>query len=772
MKNALIIAIVFLLSESLFAQQIILDKIEPRLKAKALPETERMQLLIDVAQAYLYVDFLKALDYAEEAIELAQKTGDKKAWIRALTIKGRADIGLGNGDAAKSEYETALNESLRLNDLQTQVRARIGLTYLDMVAAQIDKGLSEIEIATKIADSIHDTEGLIELYYLHSTFLSVIGNHELSLAMIDKAISMCTQTIGTSLLPLLKAHRGYTLACLGNVEGARKEIELAMESAKIDGNEVGLECLFLNLCATYWFGSNMQKALENSLKGRTIAERVHDNWTLTNSLASISSIYGILEDYEKSFQYAQETLGMARRYGFTDLILDALGRAGYAARGLKQQEVCLSAYLEMARMADSLHNESYQLEANISLGNSYYNFGQADMALPFAMQAVEQALAYDDASSLSRAFVVKGNAILDASNEALINAGIPLNKRLELALEAYQSVVSDKPEFLDRMSYSAFLGISDVYERQGKYENALIYFKRAKTVHDSLLNAEKNEAISGLQIAYDTERKEREILELGKEKEEQLRKIQIQRSVVKGLIGVGSLLFVFAIVFFTQRNKIKRGKKRSDELLLNILPEEVAEELKLKGSADAQLIEHVTVLFTDFKGFTSMSEKLSPKELVADLHECFSAFDLITEKYGLEKIKTIGDAYMAAGGLPTINTTHASDAIHAALEMRSFIEKGRKQKISSGTPYFEVRIGIHTGPVVAGIVGVKKFQYDIWGDTVNTASRMESSGEAGEVNISETTYALVKNEFDCTYRGMVQAKGKGEMKMYFVQGPI
>ena len=165
-----------------------------------------------------------------------------------------------------------------------------------------------------------------------------------------------------------------------------------------------------------------------------------------------------------------------------------------------------------------------------------------------------------------------------------------------------------------------------------------------------------------------------------------------------------------------------------------------------------------------------MSNKLSPKDLVHDLNECFSAFDRIMEKYGIEKIKTIGDAYMAAGGLPTPNQTHAADVINAALEMHDFIETVKANKIALGLPYFEIRIGVHTGPVVAGIVGVKKFQYDIWGDTVNIANRMESSGEVGKVNVSQSTYELLKDRTEFTFasRGKIEVKGKGEIEMYFV----
>jgi len=221
-------------------------------------------------------------------------------------------------------------------------------------------------------------------------------------------------------------------------------------------------------------------------------------------------------------------------------------------------------------------------------------------------------------------------------------------------------------------------------------------------------------------------------------------------------------------------NLVNVGKIDPDELIVPVAaaPAQTAEELKNKGHSKTRSFERVTVLFTDFKGFTRMAEILSPDELVAEIDHCFKAFDNIISEYNIEKIKTIGDAYMCAGGLPVPNKTNPIDVVKAALDIRKFMLNLKENRIRKKEPYFEIRIGIHTGPVVAGIVGIKKFQYDIWGDTVNIASRMESSGKEGEINISGTTYNLIKKKFECIHRGKIEAKNKGVMDMYFVKSDI
>jgi class 3 adenylate cyclase len=216
------------------------------------------------------------------------------------------------------------------------------------------------------------------------------------------------------------------------------------------------------------------------------------------------------------------------------------------------------------------------------------------------------------------------------------------------------------------------------------------------------------------------------------------------------------------------QQELEAEKVRSEALLLNILPAMIADELKSRGEVEPKYFGCVTIMFADFKGFTRFAETAEPRTLVNDLDQFFSAFDDIVERHNLEKLKTIGDAYMCAGGLPEENKTHPIDACRAALEIQAFMARANRQRERMHLPPWELRIGIHTGPVMAGVVGSKKFTYDIWGDAVNVAARIESAGVPGRIALSENTYNRVKATFECEHHGLIEAKNRGTLDTYFL----
>jgi class 3 adenylate cyclase len=334
-------------------------------------------------------------------------------------------------------------------------------------------------------------------------------------------------------------------------------------------------------------------------------------------------------------------------------------------------------------------------------------------------------------------------------------------KALKLATEAYDILKSNnhKLDYYDiKVIYPP---LARVFAGTGNTGLAYALLDTVTTADDSVFKSRNAVLMAGVQHKTEAAKHMAQI----QLKEEEVR---MQKRLRNSFIIGFSIVLGLSVLALYQKRRIAKEKAKSEGLLLNILPAETAEELKAKGRADAKYFNEVTVMFTDFKGFTQIAEKLSPAELVNEIHECFQAFDTIITHNGIEKIKTIGDAYMCAGGLPEVNPTHPGDVVRAALEIIDYMEEHKQDKIKLQEPYFEIRIGIHTGPVVAGIVGKKKFAYDIWGDTVNIASRMESGGEAGKVNISGSTYESVKDKFNCEYRGEIEAKGKGKIKMYFV----
>ena len=527
----------------------------------------------------------------------------------------------------------------------------------------------------------------------------------------------------------------------------------------------------LHLAKTYYYFGNVQKEIAEYLDALEIYQRLNDQPGIAMVYSNMSLMYYDQHDYEPAFKNIRKAIkideknkdppSLHRDYNNLAIIYEHTGPIDSAIYFHKIA-------VDLAYQA----NEPFSLGLSLSnLGNNYIMAGELDLAEDTLLKALKvrtsigniRGLAFTNIR-LSYLFIEKGN----------------LKKAKAYAVKSlkYANQLSDLK--IKRMAYAKFLEIAELEKRPA---DALYYLKLVKQLEDSLRNSSNTKEITKMVLLYDFEQQEfadsvesyAKEIELKADYDTQILEEKYIRNIS---IALGTVLLFLAIGLYSRFRFVKKSKaelqvekNRSDELLLNILPSEVAEELKEKGSADARDFELVSILFSDFKGFTKASSNLSAQDLVTEINICFKAFDAIMEKYAIEKIKTIGDSYMAAGGIPKPKKNSVQNTVLASLEMQRFISEHKIENDKLGKPAFEMRVGIHTGPVVAGIVGVKKFQYDIWGDTVNTASRMESSGEVGKVNISQATYELLKSDDNFAFesRGKIEAKGKGEMEMWFVE---
>lgn len=525
-------------------------------------------------------------------------------------------------------------------------------------------------------------------------------------------------------------------------------------------DKAGQANILNNFGTIYFDQTDETKALEYFLKSLKLSEEINDSLRIATALCNIGNIYNNKEkrsSWDKGLEFYMRGLDMSTRIKDTNLIGNTSVGIGeiYFNKGDDKKAIeYFKKSLEANRGKDGY---PYSLNA---LGKVYTKDGDVLLALQYHNEAYE--------------YAEKNDAKLDMLQSLLGMAKAYESKNdLDNAIKKYYGAVSIADTLGAQLEMKdAFAGLAKCYKEKKDFTNAFKYQELLTTIKDTLYNISTDKKVASLQFDFDIEKKQGQIDLMTKDKELQDLDLRRQKTIKNVTFAGLGIVMAFLVVVFFQKKRIAKEKQRSEELLLNILPEETAEELKATGTAKAKSMEQVTVMFTDFKNFTQASELLSAEELVAEINECYSEFDKIITKYGIEKIKTIGDSYMCAGGLPVANNTHPVDVIKAGLEMQAFIAANKAKRQTKGEPFFELRLGIHTGPVVAGIVGIKKFAYDIWGDTVNTASRMESSGEIGKVNISGTTYEMVKDKFIFKHRGKIQAKNKGEIDMYFVEGVI
>lgn len=597
-----------------------------------------------------------------------------------------------------------------------------------------------------LSQNLNDTTKVNVLNSLGKTFFN--DKPDTAIIIENSAKNLAEKIDFKPGLALALKQLGIVYYLQGNYIDAINTWQEALNTYKSYGNKTGVANMLSNQGAVYFNQGDDAKSLELHLQSLKMSEELNDTLRTVTSLSNIGAVY----------LNKQATYGKA---------LDFFLRAHKLSK---------------------LINDKYLIgTASANLGEIYYRMNNDSTALIYLNEAKE---AYDGTEDLPYALNYIGKVYTRQKEfaKAISNheKALAISEKLDTKLDMTQSLVGLGQAYEARGQAEpaiehfkraveigttlnatteikdAYEGLAQAYADNKDFPNAFKYQNLLLAIKDTIYNINTDKKLGTLQFTFDLQKKENQISLMQKDSERQK---LIRNGFVGGFIVVGA----FAFIFFGQRNRISKEKKRSDELLLNILPEETAEELKATGTAQSKSFDSVTVMFTDFKGFTQLSEKLSATELVGEINECFSAFDHIMQKYGVEKIKTIGDAYMAAGGLPRANSTHPLDVVNAAIAIQNFMNEHKAKKIAEGKLFFEIRIGVHTGPVVAGIVGVKKFAYDIWGDTVNTASRMESSGEVGRVNISGTTFDIVKDKFTCVHRGKVQAKGKGEIDMYFVQ---
>ncbi len=558
----------------------------------------------------------------------------------------------------------------------------------------------------------------------------------------------------------------------------------------------GLALAFKNIGIGYYYQGKYKEAVLTWQQAIEVYKLIEDKKGVANMLSNQGAIYFNEGDDAKSLELHLQSLKMSEAIGDTLRILTSLTNIGaiYLNKSATYNKA-LEFFLRSYKLSMEIKDPYSIGTSTANLGETYYKMGDDSTALVYLYQSKK---AYNDNENLpytlnyigrvftrqkkfeqaisihTEAYKItrKLDTRLDMT-QSLIGLGqaYAANKEMEPAIQTYKQALDvGIPIHAATEMKDAYEGLSAAYLSLSDFANASKYQNLLLAIKDTIYNRETDKKLGTLQFTFDLEKKESEINLLNKDKKIQEQEIKRQKLVKYGFIGGFTVVLLFASIFLKQRNRISKEKKRSDELLLNILPEETAEELKATGAAKTKSLDMVSVLFTDFKNFTQASEILTPEELVAEINHCYSEFDRIITLHGIEKIKTIGDSYMCAGGLPVTNNTHPVDVVAAGLQMVQFIEANKKDRQERELPFFELRLGIHTGPVVAGIVGIKKFAYDIWGDTVNTASRMESSGQIGKVNISGSTYELVKDKFTCIHRGKIEAKNKGLIDMYFVEG--
>jgi class 3 adenylate cyclase/predicted metal-dependent hydrolase len=594
-----------------------------------------------------------------------------------------------------------------------------------------------------------------------------VGNFKEASPFFEKSLTIYSKSTEYKRIGECLSNIGVASYYKGDFSEALKLFEKSVIAFEKVGYHKGTSTVLNNIGGIYFYLGNDSKALESYKRAVDIQGKIGDKSVIGALLNNIGSIYTKMKDYSNAMSYHGKALAVYDELKDEKAIAQSLIRMGSVHVKTENYDERYENFKKALVAANRIKDKNLEMEVLSQLGELFYTKSKYQEALSYYAECLKNATELENVQFISESQIEIGNIFhkLNRNTEALIKckAGLKIAEDMKAI-----SVQKDACECL----YNAYKALKNT-------SLALSYYEKANALDDSLKSEETSNKLMAMEVekqqAVDSVAYVQKATIIQQKHKEDIRQREKQRNII--IVSLVLALLVAAgalgVLNFVRKSRaaLRVEKDRSEALLLNILPEEIAEELKEKGSVGTKNYELVSILFSDFIGFTKISEQMSPESLVEEINECFKAFDLIAEKHQVEKIKTIGDAYMAAGGMPIPDENSYRNVVLAGLDMQQFMLQRASHRTQLQLPYFDMRLGIHVGPIVAGIVGIKKFQYDVWGDTVNTASRIESNGMVGKVNISESLYDLIKDEscFAFEHRGSVNAKGKGDINMYFVE---
>ena len=630
---------------------------------------------------------------------------DSNSEIKALNTK--AEKALENDYKASMKYS---NEALALSK-KTDYKNGMIISYNNLGMAYLSDGNYKLA-SGNFSQSLELNKGSDADIYSLAVSYNGLGLVQSSVQNYDSAFSHFSNAL--KFYKDIKDKQGIANSFnnLGSVEDSRDEYSKALnyyiQSLKINEelkNSEEIATCYNNIGFIYSKLKNHQKSLDFFLKSLKISEDNQNNRGISIALNNIADLFSLSKDYENALYYYSKSLEINLKTGDYEQSINTFNNLGLTYEKMSDYKNAILNYNEALTLAENKKDSNSLISIYNNLGTLYYKTG-------------------DD------------------------------NK----ALDYYQKSLAISTSLKDKFGMkSSYENISYVYKNMKNYQLAFTYHEKYTDIKDALYQDNISNTITDMETKYDTEKKEKEISILSKENEIKTLKYRIQL-----IISFVSLIILIVFLYFGY--VILKEKKKSEQLLLNILPVRIASQLKKDGKTEPEWFDNVTIFFSDIVGFTNTSSKLDPKVLINELNDIFTSFDNIMEKHSCERIKTIGDAYFAVCGLPIENVHHAANILRASIEIIGFInERNKNSEIK-----WEIRVGVHSGKVVGGVVGVKKYIYDLFGDTVNTASRMESYSEPMKINVSEHTYELVKDEFSFIKRDSINVKGKDKIDMYFL----